>query len=148
SSLKHDVSCTRRLFGAQFPVESETEMDNRRKVLRIVGVIGLVLAIFASFKVGAFIYDWQHPLNAAPVAAAPVSDGTGQAPAQAPAISEPPTSHAPPATQAPPATSEPQAAGSGECSKGGEYLWTHLAVCGWPGSSNTGPKLSECPGGK
>lgn len=35
----------------------------------------------------------------------------------------------------------------GQCIKGGAYLWSHLESCGWPGPSNTGPVLSQCPGG-
>jgi hypothetical protein len=31
------------------------------------------------------------------------------------------------------------------CASGGQALWDHLVTCGWPGESNTGPVLSECP---
>jgi hypothetical protein len=31
------------------------------------------------------------------------------------------------------------------CRRGGPRLWAHLAACGWPGPTNTGPKLSQCP---
>jgi hypothetical protein len=31
------------------------------------------------------------------------------------------------------------------CQHGGAKLWSSLAACGWPGSSNTGPQLSQCP---
>lgn len=34
-----------------------------------------------------------------------------------------------------------------QCANGGTYLWKNLETCGWPGPSNTGPVLSECPGG-
>jgi len=33
------------------------------------------------------------------------------------------------------------------CSAGGPVLWNNLETCGWPGPSNTGPDLSQCPGG-
>jgi hypothetical protein len=33
------------------------------------------------------------------------------------------------------------------CLAGGSYLWDNLERCGWPGPSNTGPDLSQCPGG-
>jgi hypothetical protein len=32
------------------------------------------------------------------------------------------------------------------CDSGGRVLWDHLAACGWPGVSNTGPDLADCPG--
>jgi hypothetical protein len=32
------------------------------------------------------------------------------------------------------------------CHSGGQILWDHLVTCGWPGESNTGPILSDCPG--
>jgi hypothetical protein len=32
------------------------------------------------------------------------------------------------------------------CLSGGQILWDHLVTCGWPGESNTGPDLSDCPG--
>jgi hypothetical protein len=34
-----------------------------------------------------------------------------------------------------------------QCASGGTYLWSHLEACGWPGPTNTGPDLSQCPGG-
>jgi hypothetical protein len=34
------------------------------------------------------------------------------------------------------------------CSTGGSALWSNLATCGWPGPTNTGPVLSQCPGGR
>ena len=34
------------------------------------------------------------------------------------------------------------------CRHGGPALWAHLASCGWPGPANTGPDLSQCPGGQ
>lgn len=34
------------------------------------------------------------------------------------------------------------------CAAGGARLWATLATCGWPGPTNTGPDLSECPGGR
>jgi hypothetical protein len=34
----------------------------------------------------------------------------------------------------------------GYCHTGGAALWGDLAACGWPGPTNTGPKLSQCPG--
>jgi hypothetical protein len=33
------------------------------------------------------------------------------------------------------------------CAAGGSDLWNNLEKCGWPGPSNTGPDLSQCPGG-
>ncbi|MEJ0049075.1 MAG: hypothetical protein WDN04_25405 [Rhodospirillales bacterium] len=33
------------------------------------------------------------------------------------------------------------------CATGGVLLWTNLEACGWPGPANTGPVLSQCPGG-
>lgn len=33
------------------------------------------------------------------------------------------------------------------CAAGGSELWNNLEACGWPGPSNTGPDLSQCPGG-
>jgi hypothetical protein len=33
------------------------------------------------------------------------------------------------------------------CATGGTYLWSNLAACGWPGATNTGPDMSQCPGG-
>ncbi len=33
------------------------------------------------------------------------------------------------------------------CAAGGSQLWNNLEACGWPGPSNTGPDLSQCPGG-
>src|ERR1700722_7883084 len=32
------------------------------------------------------------------------------------------------------------------CHTGGQILWDHLVTCGWPGESNTGPVLADCPG--
>lgn len=32
------------------------------------------------------------------------------------------------------------------CRTGGAALWGSLASCGWPGPTNTGPDLSQCPG--
>ena len=37
--------------------------------------------------------------------------------------------------------------GSASCAAGGAQLWSSLEACGWPGPSNTGPDLSQCPGG-
>ncbi len=34
-----------------------------------------------------------------------------------------------------------------QCASGGTYLWSNLETCGWPGPANTGPVLSQCPGG-
>ena len=34
------------------------------------------------------------------------------------------------------------------CHQVGPELWAHLATCGWPGPTNTGPDLSQCPGGQ
>jgi hypothetical protein len=34
------------------------------------------------------------------------------------------------------------------CRDGGTALWASLASCGWPGPGNTGPELSQCPGGQ
>jgi hypothetical protein len=34
------------------------------------------------------------------------------------------------------------------CRAGGAALWANLAGCGWPGPANTGPDLSQCPGGR
>lgn len=34
------------------------------------------------------------------------------------------------------------------CRAGGARLWANLAACGWPGPTNTGPDLSQCPGGR
>lgn len=33
------------------------------------------------------------------------------------------------------------------CANGGAYLWANLEACGWPGPTNTGPDLTQCPGG-
>jgi hypothetical protein len=33
----------------------------------------------------------------------------------------------------------------GYCRTGGAAMWNDLAACGWPGPSNTGPKLAQCP---
>jgi hypothetical protein len=30
------------------------------------------------------------------------------------------------------------------CQSGGTRLWSHLAACGWPGESTTGPVLADC----
>src|SRR5579859_2272914 len=38
--------------------------------------------------------------------------------------------------------------GPAYCKDGGQKLWDNLAACGWPGRLNTGPVLSDCPGGK
>jgi hypothetical protein len=48
------------------------------------------------------------------------------------------------------ASSKPQraAAAPSYCSTGGSALWSNLAACGWPDSSNTGPVLSQCPNGR
>ncbi|HSW79974.1 MAG TPA: hypothetical protein VLG47_04315 [Candidatus Saccharimonadales bacterium] len=34
-----------------------------------------------------------------------------------------------------------------QCAKGGSFLWANLESCGWPGPKNTGPLVSQCPGG-
>jgi hypothetical protein len=34
----------------------------------------------------------------------------------------------------------------GYCRTGGAAMWNNLAACGWPGPTNTGPNLSQCPG--
>src|SRR6266516_1497712 len=34
------------------------------------------------------------------------------------------------------------------CGRGGAELWAHLADCGWPGPTNTGPDLAQCPEGQ
>jgi hypothetical protein len=34
------------------------------------------------------------------------------------------------------------------CGAGGARLWANLAACDWPGPANTGPDLSQCPGGR
>ncbi len=39
------------------------------------------------------------------------------------------------------------AAPSAQCASGGNYLWAHLAACGWPDASNTGYNASQCSGG-
>jgi len=36
----------------------------------------------------------------------------------------------------------------GYCNGGGATLWANLASCDWPGPTNTGPDLSQCPGGR
>ncbi|MBD8869675.1 right-handed parallel beta-helix repeat-containing protein [Nocardioides donggukensis] len=33
------------------------------------------------------------------------------------------------------------------CASDGDYVWTHLHACGWPGLRSTGPKASKCPDG-
>ena len=33
------------------------------------------------------------------------------------------------------------------CAGGGAQLWQNLEVCGWPGPANTGPDMTQCPGG-
>jgi hypothetical protein len=40
----------------------------------------------------------------------------------------------------------PSAPAPPNCDSGGRVLWGHLAECGWPGVSNTGPDLADCPG--
>ena len=45
------------------------------------------------------------------------------------------------ASQAP--TPTPPAA----CANGGNYLWSNLETCGWPGPGNTGAVVADCPGG-
>jgi hypothetical protein len=34
-----------------------------------------------------------------------------------------------------------------QCANGGNYLWSNLETCGWPGPANTGAVASQCPGG-
>jgi hypothetical protein len=34
------------------------------------------------------------------------------------------------------------------CATGGASLWSNLATCGWPGPTNTGPDLTQCPNGQ
>jgi hypothetical protein len=34
------------------------------------------------------------------------------------------------------------------CRAGGTRLWANLAACDWPGPTNTGPDLAQCPGGR
>ncbi len=34
-----------------------------------------------------------------------------------------------------------------QCLTGGSYLWGNLESCGWPGPTNTGPDMSQCPSG-
>lgn len=36
---------------------------------------------------------------------------------------------------------------AGAC-RGGAQLWANLASCGWPGPTDTGPDLAQCPGGR
>lgn len=31
-----------------------------------------------------------------------------------------------------------------QCMMGSSYLWAHLAACGWPDASNTGPIITQC----
>ena len=40
------------------------------------------------------------------------------------------------------------ATGPTYCATGGSQLWANLSSCGWPDASNTGPILSQCPGGQ
>jgi hypothetical protein len=47
-----------------------------------------------------------------------------------------------------PSPSATTTATPGYCSTGGSQLWSNLASCGWPDASNTGPILSQCPGGQ
>ena len=30
------------------------------------------------------------------------------------------------------------------CARNGNYVWSHLVACGWPGPGNTGPRLTRC----
>lgn len=32
------------------------------------------------------------------------------------------------------------------CASSGDYVWSHLSRCGWPGPGNTGPRPGRCPG--
>ena len=72
--------------------------------------------------------------------ASPVSQATVSATPGSPAASTAPAtpSQAPAPTRPVPAF----------CHEGGPRLWAHLARCGWPGPGNTGPDLSQCPGGR
>jgi len=72
-----------------------------------------------------------------------VSSALSASPA-APASPPAPSS---PASPAAPATPSP-APLPAYCAQGGAELWAHLADCGWPGPTNTGPDLSQCPGGQ
>ncbi|HEY7049798.1 MAG TPA: DUF4082 domain-containing protein [Jatrophihabitantaceae bacterium] len=60
---------------------------------------------------------------------------------------QPPTSPTSKPTTTTPTTRPASGAAPAECAHGGSYLWANLETCGWPGPANTGPVVSQCPGG-
>jgi hypothetical protein len=103
---------------------------------------------------------FQPGRSGTPISELPTPTPTSTHPTPTPTSTHPtptpPTSHAsrpttstpaPPTTH--PTTSSPSAgARPAACTKGGTYLWSNLARCGWPGPANTGPVASHCPSGR
>jgi hypothetical protein len=96
-----------------------------------------------------------------PPSSATASTGSGNGITTSPApgttaVSTTPVATPTPVAPAPPKSSVSSPAPGGgaagapvpaACAGGGSYLWAHLESCGWPGAGNTGPVMSNCPGG-
>jgi hypothetical protein len=50
-------------------------------------------------------------------------------------------------TSIPPPSSSSSGPAPASCASNGPYVWANLATCGWPSAANTGPVVSQCPGG-
>ncbi len=96
---------------------------------------GRLVALLAAFGVVLSMAACSHPAPAktSVVAVSPAAEATTRSP-----VTPSPTA---PATPSPPPL-------PAYCHQGGPELWANLATCGWPGPTNTGPDLSQCPGGQ
>ena len=94
-----------------------------------------IIALLAAFGVVLSMAACSHPAPAktSVVAVSPAAEATTRSPA-----TPSPTA---PATPSPPPL-------PAYCHQGGPEMWANLAACGWPGPTNTGPDLSQCPGGQ
>src|SRR5437763_9459982 len=97
--------------------------------------LGRIIALLAGFGVVLSLAACSHPAPArtATVAVSPAAEATTRSP-----VSPSPTASVKPSPPPLPAY----------CHQGGPELWANLATCGWPGPTNTGPNLSQCPGGQ
>jgi hypothetical protein len=88
--------------------------------------------------VAAAVLAWSLAACSHP---APAKTSTEALPPAAEATTRSPGAPSPAATPSPPPL-------PAYCHQGGPELWAHLATCHWPGPTNTGPDLSQCPGGQ
>ena len=100
----------------------------------------------SAYFVDALFVPSNKPSPAPTPSATPTASVSPTAPASAPTLS-PTAMPSPTATTTATPTSQPTGPRPPQCANDGNFVWSNLAACGWPGPSNTGYQLSACPNG-